>query len=61
MAGVAGRNRVISWIAGIFCVGVIVALLWFAAPMAADLFNFLGDTLRGADASTTASALKSSG
>lgn len=47
MSGVAGRNRVMSWIAGVFCAGVVAVLLWFAAPMGMELFNFVGDALRG--------------
>lgn len=37
----------VSWIAAIFCVAVIVGLLWFASPLWLELFNFVGDLLRG--------------
>lgn len=46
MARVGGRNPVMSWIAGIFCAGVIAALLWLALPMGPMLVGYVGDTLR---------------
>lgn len=46
MARVAGRNLALSWIAGIFCMGVIGALLWFAMPMGPVLVEFAGTVLR---------------
>ncbi|MDQ0642555.1 hypothetical protein [Microbacterium murale] len=49
MAPVGGRNRVMSWIAGVFCAGVIAALLWFALPMGPMLVDYVGDTLRAID------------
>lgn len=38
-----------SWIAGVFCAAVIVALLWFALPMGPTLVEYVGDTLRAID------------
>lgn len=35
-----------SWIVGVFCVGVIAALLWLALPMGPLLIDYVGDTLR---------------
>lgn len=35
-----------SWIAGIFCAGVVGALFWLALPMGPILVQFVGDTLR---------------
>lgn len=46
MARVGGRNSVVSWVAGVFCTGVILALFWFAIPIIPTLFSFAGDTLR---------------
>lgn len=46
MAQVGGRNRAMSWVAGVFCAGVIVALLWLAMPMGPLLIEYAGDTLR---------------
>lgn len=46
MTRVAGRNVAISWIAGLLCSGVIVALLWFAMPIMPVMASFVGDTLR---------------
>lgn len=46
MARVGGRNRVMSWIAGVFCAAVIAALLWLALPMGPMLIGYVGDTLR---------------
>jgi len=37
---------VMSWIAGIFCAVVVVALLWFALPIVPAMAAFVGDTLR---------------
>lgn len=42
----AGRNAVVSWIAGILCAGVVVSLLWFAIPIMPAMASFVGDTLR---------------
>ncbi len=38
-----------SWIAGVFCAGVIAALLWLALPMAPVMIDYVGDTLRAID------------
>lgn len=46
MAEATGRNRVVSWIAGVLCIAVIGALLWFAGPFLGELLNFAGDALR---------------
>lgn len=46
MARTGGRNPVISWIAGIFCAGIVAALLWLALPMGPALVEYVGDTLR---------------
>ncbi|WP_417508727.1 hypothetical protein [Microbacterium sp.] len=46
MARVGGRNIAMSWIAGLFCITVVVALLWLALPMGPVMVQFVGDTLR---------------
>jgi hypothetical protein len=46
MARVAGRNLAMSWIAGVFCTGVILVLLWFSLPMLPLLAEFAGAALR---------------
>ncbi|WP_298039667.1 hypothetical protein [uncultured Microbacterium sp.] len=46
MARVAGRSPVLSWLAGIFCAGVVIVLLWLAIPMGPVLIDYLGDALR---------------
>lgn len=48
MARVAGRNLAMSWIAGIFCTGVILALLWLSIPMLPVLAEFADTALRNA-------------
>ncbi|MEU4015106.1 MULTISPECIES: hypothetical protein [unclassified Microbacterium] len=48
MARVAGRNLVMSWFAGIVCVGVIGALIWLSLPILPTLAEFAGDALRDA-------------
>lgn len=48
MARVGGRNLGMSWFAGIVCVGIIGALVWFSLPMVPVLAQFAGDALRGA-------------
>lgn len=45
MARVGGRNVALSWIAGVFCVGVVVALVWLAIPMAPVLGELVGAVL----------------
>ncbi len=35
-----------SWIAGIFCTGVVVGLFWFAIPIVPTLVAVVGDALR---------------
>ncbi|MFT4259089.1 hypothetical protein [Microbacterium sp.] len=45
-AQVGGRNRAISWIAGVLCVGVIAALVWFTLPLVPVMAQFVGDGLR---------------
>lgn len=35
-----------SWTAGLFCIAIVAALIWFAVPMAPVLVDFVGDTLR---------------
>lgn len=35
-----------SWIAGLFCTGVVAVLVWFAIPIAPVLASVVGDTLR---------------
>ncbi|WP_334150425.1 hypothetical protein [Microbacterium sp.] len=46
MARVDGRNLTMSWIAGIFCAGIVGALLWLSLPMMPVLAELAGDTLR---------------
>jgi len=46
MARVGGRNTALSWIAGLFCAGVVAVLLWLAVPMGPVMVQFVGDTLR---------------
>lgn len=46
MARVGGRNRAMSWIAGISCAAVIAALIWLAMPMGPVMIEYVGDTLR---------------
>lgn len=48
MARVAGRNLALSWIAGIFCVGFVGALVWLAIPMGPMLIEMVGTGLRNA-------------
>lgn len=48
MARVAGRNVAISWIAGVLCVGVVLALVWFSMPIVPVMASFVGDALRSA-------------
>ncbi|MFJ2553660.1 hypothetical protein [Microbacterium sp. NPDC087591] len=48
MARVAGRNLAMSWIAGVFCTGVIVALLWLSLPMLPLLAEFADTAVRSA-------------
>lgn len=48
MARVGGRNLAISWIAGLLCAGVILALLWFAIPIVPTMAEFVGQSLRDA-------------
>ncbi len=48
MARVGGRNLAISWIAGLLCAGVILALLWFAIPIVPAMAEFVGQSLRDA-------------
>ena len=37
-----------SWVAGVFCITVVAALLWLALPMGPVMVQFVGDTLRSA-------------
>ena len=46
MARVGGRNLGISWVAGVICAGIIVALLWLSLPVVPVLAEFAGDALR---------------
>ncbi|WP_194765101.1 MULTISPECIES: hypothetical protein [unclassified Microbacterium] len=46
MARIGGRNSAMSWIAAVFCTGVVAALIWFAIPMFPTLEAFVGDALR---------------
>lgn len=46
MTHVAGRNAVISWIAGVLCLGVVGTLIWFSMPIVPVVASFVGDTLR---------------
>ncbi|WP_309102908.1 hypothetical protein [Microbacterium sp.] len=48
MARVGGRNIALSWVAGIFCAGVVAALLWLALPIAPVLGDLFGEVLRRA-------------
>lgn len=41
-----GRNTALSWLAGLFCAGVVAALVWLAVPMGPIMVQFVGDTLR---------------
>lgn len=41
-----GRNRLVSWIAGLCCLGVISGLVYLAVPMGPVLVTFLEDVLR---------------
>jgi len=45
-ARVGGRNRAISWIVGLLCVGVVAALLWFAVPAGPAVIEMVGSSLR---------------
>lgn len=42
-----------SWTAGLFCAGVVAALIWLAVPMGPVLVDFVGDTLRSVAPGTT--------
>nr|WP_201471236.1 hypothetical protein [Microbacterium hydrocarbonoxydans] len=46
MARIGGRNAAMSWIAAVFCTGVVATLVWFAIPMFPTLEAFVGDALR---------------
>lgn len=46
MARIGGRNLAMSWIAGVFCTGVVLGLLWFAIPIMPTMAAFVGDALR---------------
>jgi hypothetical protein len=46
MARVGGRNLAVSWIAGLLCAGIVVALAWFALPMLPVMAEFFGDGIR---------------
>lgn len=46
MARIGGRNLAISWIAGVFCAAVVLALIWFAIPLLPAMASFIGDGLR---------------
>ncbi|WP_217177674.1 hypothetical protein [Streptomyces sp. AC495_CC817] len=48
MARIDGRNLAISWIAGVMCAGVILALVWFAIPIMPTMAEFVGESLRNA-------------
>lgn len=45
-ARVGGRNLAMSWVVGILCSAVVVALIWFAIPMVPVLAEFAGTVLR---------------
>ncbi|MBY6061521.1 hypothetical protein [Microbacterium esteraromaticum] len=46
-ARVGGRNRPISWVVGLICVGIVGALLWLSLPagpgVVAVLMHLLGE------------------
>lgn len=42
----AGRSITMSWIAGILCTGIVVALVWLSFPIVPVLASFVGDALR---------------
>lgn len=48
MARVGGRSIAMSWIVGLLCAAVVVALLWLSMPMLPVLIEFTGDALRRA-------------
>lgn len=41
-----GSNRVMRWIFGVLCAGIVITLLYLAAPMGPPLVAFIGDSLR---------------
>jgi hypothetical protein len=47
VARVGGRNRVISWIVGLFCAGVVGALLWLSLPAGPGMLAILQQMLPG--------------
>lgn len=48
MARIGGRNTVVTWMVGVLCVGVIVALLYLASPMGPVLLGYVTDVLGAA-------------
>ncbi len=60
MARVGGRNAAFAWFAGLVCLGVVAALVWFALPALPVAAQWIGVTLGasqpapGAAASPTA-------
>ncbi|WP_417556015.1 hypothetical protein [Microbacterium sp.] len=46
-ARVGGRNRVISWIVGLLCAGVVGALLWLSLPAGPGMLALIQQMLPG--------------
>jgi hypothetical protein len=48
MARIGGRNTAVTWLVGVLCAGVIVALFYLAAPMGPVLVGYVTDVLGAA-------------
>ncbi|MEU1971658.1 hypothetical protein ABZ477_08370 [Microbacterium sp. NPDC019599] len=58
MARIGGRNLWLAWPAGLFCAGVVAALVWLAIPAVPGTIAFVGDTLRAATSAPEAAGAR---